>query len=140
MFLSLPLPSESAVNISVTVVTLGKSFYKKSFQINKNGSIFDLKHEISLKTSIRKEDLVICDVFSHKIYQVLDDSKPIGSISPHDVIFAYEAPESSLFVWCLLKKMESHSSAHFGFPVLVSLQSAEISEEQFSELLYKKIS
>ncbi len=51
------------------------------------GDVLDLKKALSEVTGLSTEKMAICDVYSHKIFDVLGDKKPIKSIRESDLIY-----------------------------------------------------
>lgn len=62
------------------------SFFHSKYLI---GTIQDLKIALSKLSGIDVSNLVICELFTHKIYQYFEDSKSVENIGDSDVIAAY---------------------------------------------------
>lgn len=98
MYLSLPLPTEKTVVIPVTFISHGAHSrpVKLAVSTNKHGTCRQLREDlcrmISEDGSLDPNNVVLADIFNHKVYRYYSDFAPIDSIRSNDVIYAYEVP------------------------------------------------
>ena len=93
--LSLPLPTINDYHQQVSVVYADptRPITRYSVVTSKFAPISDLVNSLSVITSIPSSRLVLADVWSHKIYSLLDEDSSVSEIRTSDLIFGYEVPE-----------------------------------------------
>jgi ubiquitin carboxyl-terminal hydrolase 4/11 len=127
LYLSLPLPVEKNRIIPITLFRHDNKSQttKYAIKVQKAGLMQELRKAISEVTGIKANDIVIADVFHHRIYKFFTDSHSIGSISDSDVVCAYELPNLS---------EEAHSNTESAY-LSVKFCTTEKSERNVQEKL-----
>ena len=98
MYLSLPLPIKKTRNIKLTLVRLNPAIKPIIYKVKipKNSRIGELCEELSKICGIDSDQLVVCDVYSHRFHKTFEPSESINGITERDDIFVYETPISSI--------------------------------------------
>ena len=91
--LALQLPIEQTWQHTITFAPLHGHPFQIDIDIDKNGTIRSLKEYIAKRVpSLKWNRLIGAEIYSHKFYRTLDDSKTIAesNIQPRDDIVIYE--------------------------------------------------
>lgn len=100
MYLSLPLPMEKNRNIKVTFVPKDPLALPVEYMLTvpKIGSIIDLKKSLSELAGVPIENMVVAELWHHKMYKVYTDKNSVDSIQDNDVIRVYYVDSPQVLV------------------------------------------
>ena len=144
--LSLPLPTVNDHVQPVTVVYADSQRPVTRFCLvtSKVAPLSELVASLAVAASVPAARLVLCDVWSHRIYRVLEEDGLVSDIKAADIIFAYELPQldhirmqDALIVQLLQQRVEMDSSASllygspyrqelFGIPHIIAVSKKEM--------------
>jgi len=95
MYLSVPLPQvkDKLQTVAVYFADATKPLTNCGAVVAKLGRISELKEAVSTLLEIPSKRLVFGEVWTGKLYRMLDDDEGVSDIGPKDKIFAYELPE-----------------------------------------------
>lgn len=96
MYLSLPLPSRAMRSMTITVFNGDGSSLPMPYTVTvlKHGFLKDLLQVLNTACCLGDdENLLLAEVFSHKIYKYLDPCDPISQVKDEDYIVAYRLPK-----------------------------------------------
>ncbi|KAJ8598430.1 hypothetical protein CTAYLR_007661 [Chrysophaeum taylorii] len=68
---------------------------KYAFELPRLGTVGDLKAALEKKSGVPARDLVLGDVFRHRVLKVWDDGEPLARVGDDDAVVAYEMGSSS---------------------------------------------
>lgn len=93
MYLSVPLPTvKEKVQSFVLLRSDGSKAEKSSVQVNKMGSVFDLKKSIAEKCDVRVQRLIVGEIWKDRLYKIFTNDHMVNDIRPLDVIWVWEVP------------------------------------------------
>jgi len=93
MYLTLPLPVSTDRFIPVIYSSKdGSGYIQYSLNVAKSATVKALKKVLAAKVECSSEDLIICDIYSNKVYEVLKDNKTVDTIRDNDRLIAYRLP------------------------------------------------
>nr|XP_026488926.1 ubiquitin carboxyl-terminal hydrolase 32 isoform X1 [Vanessa tameamea] len=90
--LSLPLPMESYVRVTVRVILLDGSVpVKYGVRVNSEGTYLDLKKNLSELCGLPPESVLLAELSGALLGRVLRDADKVSGVTAHD-LYAYELP------------------------------------------------
>ncbi|XP_062112375.1 ubiquitin carboxyl-terminal hydrolase 8-like isoform X2 [Humulus lupulus] len=152
MSLSLPLPSTTMRNLTLTVLSTDGTTLPSTFTVTVpiRGTFKDLIHSLSIACSLQDDEtLLVAEIYKNRVFRFLED--PVDSLAlirDDDRLVAYRLPkESEKFTLVVFMHQEIGKSNHgkisldqkmFGIPLAASLSDlcygADI-QKQFLKLL-----
>lgn len=146
MYLSLPLPMKTTRLIPVTLFWLdqNKKPTKYGCEVQKYGTIMDLKESLGKLSGLKPETIVICDVYNFRFFKQFSDQESLDNITERDVICAYElivGSENTIKYFPLVFRKEEgkHRKSLFGHPLVLSVEGETITYRDFYDLIFQKI-
>ena len=118
--LSLPLPAVNDHTQPVTVVFADplRPVTRFCLVTSKVAPLSELVASLAVAASVPAARLVLCDVWSHRIYRVLEEDGLVSDIKTADIIYAFELPaldsmrmQDAVLVQLLQQRVELDSSA-----------------------------
>ncbi|XP_042898820.1 ubiquitin carboxyl-terminal hydrolase 4 isoform X2 [Parasteatoda tepidariorum] len=152
-YLSLPLPLKKERQIEVLLVTLDplKRHLKMKVTVPKLGIIKDLCEAISKISDIQPSNMIVADIYNHRLHKVFNKDEQISGIMERDEIFVYETPpevdgDSSFMLPVYLKEKKSKLSQQnvvttstylFGHPLFVPVPATRCSFDTLYGIMLK---
>ncbi|XP_054720476.1 ubiquitin carboxyl-terminal hydrolase 4-like [Uloborus diversus] len=150
-YLSLPLPIKKERHIEILLVTDNpeKRPMKMKVTVPKMGNVKDLCEAVSRKTCIPAVNLIVADVYNHKLHKIFKKEESLTNILERDEIFVYEMPVSKdpdnafYMIPVYLKERKpkpgmgygATSSTLFGHPFFVPVPVESCSFDQLYHIL-----
>jgi len=97
MYLTVPIPISTISYVDITFVPLDINIplRKYSIKIDHTDDVGALKQKLGALIGIDKSEIIVCDVYRHSIFKMLEDKSSAGNIKRNDDIFAYQIDRSN---------------------------------------------
>ncbi|KAI7894646.1 uncharacterized protein EV154DRAFT_599977 [Mucor mucedo] len=95
MYLSLPVPYKKQLKTSIIYVPYdpSKQLQRVVITLDKDASIAQFQKEVAKIMSVPEpNNLLVVEMYNHKIYKVFPQYEPVAMITSGDIIYVYELP------------------------------------------------
>ncbi|ESO00675.1 hypothetical protein HELRODRAFT_101065 [Helobdella robusta] len=145
-YLSLPLPVKKDRQIEISFVPHDHTLKIRQLKatVSKMGQITDLCQAVSQVVSYRAEQMIVAEVYNHRLYKIFAMNDVISKINDKDDIFMFNRNINELaIVPVYVRERKEHNTSYpsnststlFGVPFFVSVHRTQCTYDE----LYNKI-